>query len=79
MEMVIRLCVFVRLLWVFKVSKLKFVIHLALELDEEKDLYFEISILLSDFPAIPFILVLGILQINNVQQKNCIGWRDNIT
>ena len=53
-------------------SKLKFVIHLALELDEEKDLYFEISILPSDFPAIPFILVLGILQIN-VQQKNCIG------
>lgn len=33
----------------------------------------------SDFPAIPFILVLGILQINNVQQKNYIGWRDNIT
>lgn len=55
-------------------SKLKFVIHLALELDEEKDLYFEISrLLISDFPAIPFILVLGILQINNVQQKNCIG------
>ena len=54
-------------------SKLKFVIHLTLELDEEKDLYFEISILLSDFLAIPFILVLGILQINNVQQKNCIG------
>lgn len=61
MEMVICLCVFVCLLWVFKVSKFKFVIYLVFEFDEEKDLYFEILRFFFDFLVILFILVLGIL------------------